>query len=59
MHVNETELPLTVTRRRVTTSGISVKSDVNHIPPEDVIKSKGSPFSSFANLSSSLWSSAQ
>ncbi|VIO99567.1 Syntaxin F55A11.2, putative [Brugia malayi] len=59
MHVNETELPLTVTRRRVTTSGISVKSDVNHIPSEDVIKSKGSPFSSFANLSSSLWSSAQ
>ncbi|KAM3716415.1 putative syntaxin-5 [Dirofilaria immitis] len=59
MHVNETDLPLTITRRRITTSSTSVNSNVNYIPPEDVIKPKISPFSSFANLSASLWSSAQ
>uniref|UniRef100_A0A0R3RH87 t-SNARE coiled-coil homology domain-containing protein n=1 Tax=Elaeophora elaphi TaxID=1147741 RepID=A0A0R3RH87_9BILA len=59
MHVNETDLPVTVTRRRVATSGISANSNVNHISPVDDIKSKTSPFSSFANLSASLWSSAQ
>lgn len=59
MHVNETDLPLTLIRRRVTASGISVDPNVNHIPPEDVIESKTGPFSSFANLSASLWSSAQ
>lgn len=54
MHVNDADLSVTVTRRRVT-SGISVNPSVNYIPPENVIKSKTSSFSSFA----SLWSSAQ
>ncbi|CAG9530243.1 unnamed protein product [Cercopithifilaria johnstoni] len=59
MHVNETKLPVTVTRRRVTVSGVSVNPNVNHIIPKDVIEPKTSPFLSFANLSASLWSSAQ
>ncbi|VDK79774.1 unnamed protein product [Litomosoides sigmodontis] len=54
MHVNDADLPVTVTRRRVTASDISVNPSVNCIPPGDV-KSKTSSFSSFT----SLWSAAQ
>lgn len=59
MHVNETELPLTVTRRRVTSSAVDVNPNVDHSSPKNVDKSKARPFSSFANFSASLWSSAQ